>query len=220
MRTRGISIRSATAIAVVAAVSAALPGCGTLGQTPGRLGESATETVQRHPETVVGAGAGAAGGAVIGGLAGGSKGAVIGGLLGALAGGAVGNYVERRETDSGGVVGGPLPASPAATLVRIDRADPAPPLVSPGGTVHLNATYTIAAPGDQAILVRETREVRYGGELVANPTTEVQRVDGTYTTDVPITLPVAAKAGRYEVTTTVAMGDRRSSQTSSFEVVQ
>ena len=93
-----------------------------------------------------------------------------------------------------------------------------PAVVPPGGTVNLGTTYTVLTPPDQWLEVRETREVRYLGELVANPTTNVVRTNGTYTTSLPITLPATAARGPYEVTTTVAMGDRRASQTTTFRV--
>jgi hypothetical protein len=213
--------------------------CSTAGQGSGGLGESASQTVKDHPQTAVGAGVGAAGGAVVGGLAGGTKGAVIGGLLGALAGGVVGNYVERREAALPQSTTGSTPASttgattvsvPVATaprvnpngaaLVRVDEVQAQPSQLQSGGTVNLNATYTVLSPSDQPMTVRETREVRLNGELVANPAVDVVRQTGTYSSalPLPITLPVNARTGRYEVTVTVASGDRQSTSTTSFSV--
>jgi hypothetical protein len=100
----------------------------------------------------------------------------------------------------------------------MDRAQATPVVVAPGGTVDLGATYTVLGVPSQSLTVQETREVRHGGELVANPTTNVTRTNGTYTTSLPITLPATASPGRYEVTTTVALGDHRASQTSTFQV--
>ncbi len=218
------------AIVSVAILAGGLAGCQTA-QTGKSPGEVASETVRQHPGTVVGAGAGAAGGAVVGGLAGGTKGAVIGGLLGGLAGGAIGNYIERRDDAATQVASAPAPStSPAPSQpapvyrpddgpgVRMDRVQMVPAVVPPGGTVNLGATYTVLTPSDQWLEVRETREVRYLGELVANPTTNVARTNGTYTTSLPITLPGTAARGPYEVTTTVVMGDRRASQTTTFRV--
>lgn len=218
-----IAMRAMTLVAVLVV---GLAGC----QTGSRTGEVASETVRQHPGTVVGAGAGAAGGAVVGGLAGGTKGAIIGGLLGGLAGGVIGNYIERRDD------GAPATASTPATTppvtgqsvpvsgsddgmgLRMDRVQMSPSVVPPGGTVNLAATYTVQTPTDQWLAVRETREVRHQGELVANPTAQVSRTNGTYTTSLPITLPTTAARGPYEVTTTVALGDRRASQTTMFHV--
>jgi hypothetical protein len=217
-------------------LAVSIAACSTAGQGGGGLGESASQTVQDHPQTAVGAGVGAAGGAVVGGLAGGTKGAVIGGLLGALAGGAVGNYVERREaalpqsttgstpaSTTGATVTVPVAAAPRANpneaaLVRVDEVQAQPSPLRSGGTVNLNATYTVLSPSDQPMTVRETREVRLNGELVANPAVDVVRQTGTYSSALPITLPTNARTGRYEVTVTVASGDRQSTSTTSFSV--
>ena len=71
---------------------------------------------------------------------------------------------------------------------------------------------------DQTTTVRETREIRHNGALVANPTTEFARPNGTFTSALPITLPGSAGRGAYEVTTTVAAGDRISRGTTTFTV--
>jgi hypothetical protein len=214
-----------------AVVVAVILGIGASGcETASRTGDVATETVRQHPGTAVGAGVGAAGGAVVGGVAGGSKGAIVGGLLGGLAGGVIGNYIERRDDNTASTSGsGTAPSSKsgqtttsAATTgnpgIRMDQVQTVPAVVPPGGTVNLGATYTVFGSASEAVDVRETREVRHQGELVANPTAEVSRTRGTYTTSLPITLPATAAPGSYEVTTTVAMGDRRASQTSTFQV--
>ena len=202
--------------------------CSTTGQSSsGGIGETASDTIRDHPQTAAGAGVGAAGGAV------------VGGLLGALAGGAIGNYIERREASlpqtsstspttttpstSGSTVGVPsTTTSPTSTtsasLVRIDRVQTQPSQLRPGDTVNLDATYTILSSSEQVVPVRETREVRLDGELVANPAVDVTRQTGTYSSALPITLPANARAGKYEVTTTVASGDRRSTSTTSFSV--
>jgi Glycine zipper len=209
-------------------------GQSTTGQSSGGLGETASQTIRDHPQTAVGAGVGAAGGAVVGGLTGGTKGAVIGGLVGALAGGAVGNYMERREASlpqssstpaptTGTTVGVPGTTAPwvnsdGATVIRVDRVQAQPSALRPGETVNLDATYTVLSSSDQLVTVRETREVRLNGELVANPAVDVTRQTGTYSSALPITLPATARIGRYEVTTTVASGDRQSTSTTSFSV--
>ena len=166
----------AVVVAVILGIGAA--GC----ETASRTGDVATETVRQHPGTAVGAGAGAAGGAVIGGVAGGSKGAIVGGLLGALAGGVIGNYIERRDDGAAGTsTSGTAPSSTSAQSttsaspngdlgIRMDQVQTVPTVVPPGGTVNLGATYTVFGPSGQTIDVREIREVRHQGELVANPT--------------------------------------------------
>ena len=180
--------------------------------------ESTSETVSQHKETAVGAGVGAAGGAVIGGLAGGTKGAIIGGLLGALAGGVVGNYLERKDRDRPQAVSAVGYKPNQGNVVRIERVQTSPASARPGDKVNLDVTYTILTPGNQTSNVREARDVRQDGQLVANPAIDVQRTDGTYTSTVPITLPSTARPGTYEVTTTITKGDRQSTSTTSFTV--
>jgi hypothetical protein len=206
----------------------AILGMGLAGCQTASTGDVVSETVREHPGTVVGTGVGAAGGAVVGGAVGGTKGAIVGGLLGGLAGGAIGNYVDRRDdgkasTSSAPGTSAPPPAAEQAQPdgepgLRMDRVQMVPTVVPPGGTVNLGATFTVFGPPNRLLDVFETREVRHRGELVANPTAQVSRTRGTYTTSLPITLPTTAAPGSYEVTTTVAMGDRQASQTSTFEV--
>lgn len=86
--------------------------------------------------------------------------------------------------------------------MRVDEVQAEPAQLRSGGTVNLNATYTILSPSDQPMTVRETREVRLNGELVANPAVDVVRQTGTYSSALPITLPPNARTGRYEVTVT------------------
>ena len=182
------------------------------------IGLSGCETVREHKTTAIGAGAGAAAGTAAGAVIGKDvTGAVVGGLLGALAGGAIGYYVERKDRDR----------SSAATavgyngqdeVVRVDQVSASPASVQPGGTVNLSATYTILTPGNQTVNVTETREVRHNGQLVANPSTTVQRADGTYTSQLPITLPATAPRGTYEYTTTVTANGRVSRSSATFQV--
>lgn len=184
------------------------------------LGLSGCETVSEHRTTAIGAGAGAAGGAAIGGLATRSAtGAVVGGLLGGLAGGAIGYYLERKDRDRTQAVAESAYTPEQGTVLRIERVEASPPSVRAGETVNLMTTYTVLTPTDQRTTVRETREVRQNGVLVANPSTELQRVNGTFTSGLPLTLPRTARAGTYEVTTSIAAGDRLSRSTTTFTVL-
>jgi len=72
-------------------------------------------------------------------------------------------------------------------------------------------TYTVLTPrAEDRVTVRETREVRRNGVLLANPTNEIARANGTFSSTLPITLPSDGARGTYEVTTTAAVGDRSS----------
>jgi surface antigen len=184
------------------------------------MGLSGCETIQENPKTAIGAGVGVAGGAVLGGLIGhGTTGVVIGGLLGGLAGGAIGQYLDRQDRTRAQAVQATAYDPGQGDVVRVEQVQATPSPVSPGGTVNLVTTYTVLTPqAERSLAVRETREVRHNGVLVANPTTEFSRQGGTYTSAVPITLPRTATAGSYEVTITVAVGDRLSRGTAVFTV--
>lgn len=195
----------AVALAAVLSASVALGGC---------------ETVRENPKTSIGAGAGAAAGGVAGGLIGrNTTGVVVGGLLGGLAGGAIGYYLERQDRNRAQAASEVGYDAGQGTVVRVEQVQANPGSVRAGQTVNIVATYTVLTPqGDQTVAVRETREIRHNGALVANPTTEFSRTDGTFTSALPITLPANAGRGAYEVTTTVAVGDRVSRGSTNFRV--
>ena len=184
------------------------------------LGGAGCATISEHEKTAIGAGAGAAGGALIGGLISrNTTGVVVGGLIGALAGGGIGYYLERqdRTAQQAAAATGYSPAQ--GNVVRVDSVQALPTQLRPGETISLAITYTVLTPrADESYLVRETREIRYNGALVANPTTEFQRSNGTFTSALPITLPATAGRGGYEVTTTVSLGDRLSRGATTFSV--
>jgi len=184
------------------------------------VGLSGCETAQEHPRTAIGAGAGALGGAVLGGLIGrNTTGVVVGGLLGALAGGAIGYYLDRQDATREQAARATKYDPGQGLLVRVEAAQASPAAVRAGETVSLVVTYTLLTPrADQLLSVRETREIRHDGLLVANPTTEFTRANGTFTSALPITLPKDAAAGPYEVTVTVAAGDRISRGVTTFGV--
>jgi len=178
------------------------------------------ETIRENPKTSIGAGGGAAAGGLAGGLIGrNTTGVVVGGLIGGLAGGAIGYYLDRQDRTRAQAVSQTAYDPSQGTVVRVEQVQAQPNPVRLGETVTIVATYTLLTPNsDQATLVRETREIRHGGALVANPTTEFSRANGTFTSGLPITIPSGAGRGAYEVTTTVAAGDRVSRDTTTFTV--
>ncbi|MBI2527111.1 MAG: hypothetical protein HYV93_14150 [Candidatus Rokubacteria bacterium] len=184
------------------------------------LGLSGCETIQEHPKAAVGAGAGVAAGALLGGLIGrNTTGVVVGGLLGGLAGGAIGHYLDRQDRTRAQAVAATGYNPAQGNLVRVEQVQVTPNPVSVGGTVNLLVTYTVLLPqADRAVAVRETREVRHNGTLVANPTTDFQRQGGSFTSALPVALPRTAGRGLYEVTTTVTAGDRLSRGITTFQV--
>jgi surface antigen len=178
------------------------------------------ETIRENPKTSVGTGTGAAAGGLAGGLIGrNTTGVVVGGLLGGLAGGAIGYYLDRQDRTRAQAASQTAYDPSQGTLVHVEQVQAQPNPVRLGETVNITATYTLLTPhADEATRVRETREIRHNGVLVGNPTTEFSRVNGTFTSAMPITLPSGAGRGAYEVTTTVAAGDRVSRGTTTFTV--
>jgi hypothetical protein len=186
----------------------------------GGLALSGCSTIEENPKTALGAGVGAAGGAVVGGLAGGgSTGAVVGGLLGALAGGAVGQYMDRKDKDGSQAAADTGYSATQGNLVDVQRVEAQPSAVQPGTSVNLNTTYTVLTPNpNQTVPVQETRQVTHNGQVVANTSGTFQRQNGTFTSSLPITLPSNAQRGTYQVTTTIAMGDKQDTGTATFVV--
>ncbi len=181
---------------------------------------SCSSVPQEHKGAATGAGVGAATGAVAGGLIGGGvRGAAIGGLLGALAGGAVGHYgydTKRSATETAQAYNY-QPAS--GTVLRIENAAASPATVQPGQNVDLKMTYAVLNPSPaQQVNVTETREIRFGNEVVGKPQVNVQRGGGTYTSTVPLTLPATAQKGTYTVISTVQAGGVTDTKQSTFNV--
>ncbi len=161
--------------------------------------------VEEHQKTIVGTGIGAAAGAGLGYAVRGKKGAVVGGLLGALAGGIIGNYLESRDRSAHETNTAYNYAPTQGTRVEVAGAAADPTTVHAGEKVYLQATYAIMAPDEQReIPVVETRVVTREGIKVAELSSTVSRLPGTYTSQVPIDLPLGALRGRYELTVSVA----------------
>lgn len=176
---------------------------------------------QEHSGAATGAGVGAIAGATAGALLG-SEGAktemaVLGGLLGALAGGAIGHYAYDKKRSEESTSDRYNYEASRGTVVRIEEADAVPDSLRPGETVDLRMTYALLGTGLNAS-VKETREIRYGGQLFGKPEVNVTRNDGTYTSNIPITLPSDARKGRYTVIDTVQAGNVSDSRETSFYV--
>lgn len=174
---------------------------------------------EEHKGAATGAGVGAAGGAVTGALLGKGSGqsVVLGTLLGGLLGGAIGHYgYDQRKTKQDTASAYNYEPS-KGNMVRIENATASPQTVNPGGTVNLGMTYAVLSPQGQQN-VTETREIRFGNEVVGKPQVTVQRGDGTYTSNVPLTLPPTAQKGTYTVVTTVQAGNTTDTKQTTFNV--
>lgn len=174
---------------------------------------------EEHKGAATGAGVGAAGGAIAGAALGHSAGSVVlGGLVGGLLGGAVGHYgYDQRRTQQ--ETASAYNYNPSqGNMLKIENATAAPQSVNPGGTVNLGMTYAVLSPQGQQQNVTETREIKFGNDVVGRPQVTVQRAGGTYTSNVPLTLPQNAQKGTYTVTTTVQAGNATDSRQTTFNV--
>jgi uncharacterized protein YcfJ len=183
--------------------------------------ETLERAIKDNPKTAAGAGAGGAGGAIIGGLAGATEGAVIGGLAGVLAGGVIGNLLDRQERARAATAETMAYTEEKGNIVRILEMSLNPQSIRPEETVNVNIKYAIITPqGTDPVRVREIRQIYYQGQLVGNPVVEVNRLDGTYWSTLPIKLPAAAMPGRYEVVAAVEMNGTLDRWESRFTVLQ
>ncbi|MFH0809197.1 MAG: glycine zipper domain-containing protein [Pseudomonadota bacterium] len=177
-----------------------------------------TSEVQKRPATATGAVLGGAGGATVGGLIGGTQGAVIGGLLGALGGGVIGNYQEKQQAPRGQALAdtGVQPGQQALSLQKVTAR---PQTVAPGGQVDIAMTYSLVTPQpNETATVREVRDLTYNGQTVGRMAVDRQRASGTWSTEVPVTLPETAAPGTYTVVASVNAEGMTDSQTSTFVV--
>jgi hypothetical protein len=194
------------AVAVAIMSMTGLVSCQSTGEN-GQIGQPPKDTMM----------APAVGTAIIGGPVRG-KTAVIGRLSGALAGGVIGNYLERQDRDrtAAAIAVGYLPEQ--GEVLKLETVEALPATARRGDVVDLASTYTVLTPNNRPMTIRETREVRHNGSLVAKPFIDVQRSNGTFTSILPITLPPNAKPGTYEVTTTVSKDQRTSRSITNFTV--
>jgi hypothetical protein len=177
------------------------------------------EFIQKHEKAAIGVGAGAVGGAAVGGLAGGRKGAVYGGLLGALAGGAVGAYLDYKDKTAEETNAQYNYQAAQGVRLEVASASAEPQTVAPGAEVRLRTTYAVMAPDPQATLeVTEMRLVTLNGVKVVERADTVSRTPGTYTSELPITLPPGAAAGTYQMTVVVQTGTQVGTMAHAFTV--
>ncbi len=183
--------------------------------------ETLERAIKDNPKTAAGAGVGGAGGALIGGLASGGTGAVIGGLAGVLTGGVIGHVLDRQERARAATAETMAYTADKGTIVRIEEVSLNPQAIRPGETLNVNVQYAIiTSDGTVPIRVREIRHIYHQGDLVGNPVVAVERMDGTYWSTLPITLPASATPGRYEVVVGVEMNGALDRWESRFTVLQ
>jgi len=109
-----------------------------------------------------------------------------------------GDYHDSRNLDRGATQGGATPTTRAAKgNLTLSATAVQRPRLSPGGSVTLRALYEIATPTD----VRETRVIRYDGQVLAKLERVVSRTPGTVESEYRVNVPKDAVEGWYSVTT-------------------
>jgi hypothetical protein len=157
------------------------------------------EAVRENPKTAIGATVGTLGGAIIGGTVFDSAGAAVaGGLIGGLAGGIVGRVLEKRNEDYASTARDYNFTSGQRTVVRVEDVDADPDRVRLRDKVHLVARYALL-PSDpnREVRVTERWEIMHNGRVVGNPVITVTRKGGTWSSAIPVELPVNAERGLY-----------------------
>lgn len=175
---------------------------------------------EEHKGAAVGAGVGAAAGTALGAVLGkDTKSAVLGGVFGALVGGAIGHYAyDKQKTREETVKTYNYEAS-KGTILTIEDASSSPETASPGDLVELKMTYAVLNPAPNTkSKITEIREITHNGGLVGNPEVTVDRVDGTYTSTVPLKLSANAEKGVYKVRSTVQSENAKDTREASFTV--
>ncbi|MBM4145757.1 MAG: hypothetical protein FJ240_05700 [Nitrospira sp.] len=178
---------------------------------------------QEHKGAATGAGIGAATGVVAGALLGASGAktemAILGGLIGALAGGLIGHYGYDKKKSKEETAQKYKYNPSKGMMVKIEDASVHPVSAKPGDKIELRITYAVlGAPAGAELQITETREIRFKDELYGKPEVTIFREDGTYSSNIPITLPSDAKRGTYKVIMTVKAPNARDSKETTFSV--
>jgi hypothetical protein len=183
--------------------------------------ETLERAIKSNPQTATGHGAGGTAGAPVDSLADDGAGAAIGGLTGMLAGGAIGNLRDRQQRTRAATAETVAYSEEMGNVVRIEEVSLSPQAIRPGETVNINVQYAIITrSGTEPNRVREIRRIYHQGDLVGNPVVEVQRLDGTYWSTLPIKMPRTATPGRYDVVVGVEMNGTLDRWEAHFTIFQ
>lgn len=180
--------------------------------------ESAKDKMRENKEALIGSLAGGATGATIGGLVGKKKGAIIGGTVGLVSGGLIGNYYAKRERDRTQTTASVGYRPEQGNLLTISDAVVSPSVAKQGDSVKINAKYTILRPDEDKATIKETREIRWNGNLVDTQAADIQMEQGVQNITWEYPIAREAKAGSYQVLTTVAIDDKNAAATTTFTI--
>lgn len=143
---------------------------------------------------------------------------ITGGLTGAMAGGTMGYYaydIRRTQTETNKEYGY---AHDRGTAARIESATVRPRFTQPGDRVDLTVTYVVLTHSSEPTVVREIREIWYGGNLWGSPEVQVERTGGTYDSTIPLYLPDDLRPGTYKVRYIVQTPTSRDVRETNFTV--
>jgi len=180
--------------------------------------EGAKDKMRENKEALIGSLAGGATGATIGGLVGKKKGAIIGGTVGLVSGGLIGNYYAKRERDRTQTTASVGYRPEQGNLLTISDAVVSPSVAKQGDSVKINAKYTILRPDEDKATIKETREIRWNGNLVDTQKADIQMEQGVQNITWEYPIAREAKAGSYQVLTTVATDDKNAAATTTFTI--
>lgn len=187
---------------------------------------------QQGNDQLMGAGAGALGGAALGCLigyaAGGGSGcatgAAIGGATGMVAGWGAVKYSQyqseqvRTVQQDQSLYG--LTKSVASPQVKINKGVSEPKSVRPGGSVNLATDYSVQLPNTMAAtLVAESWTLKKDGQVLADlPAKTSQRTAGGWAANATIPIPGNATPGTYVIEHKVQSGNSYDTDESTFLV--
>lgn len=180
--------------------------------------ENAKDKMLENKEALIGSLAGGATGATIGGLVGKKKGAIIGGTVGLVSGGLIGNYYAKRERDRTQTTASVGYRPEQGNLLTISDAVVSPTVAKQGESVKINAKYTILRPDEDKATIKETREIRWNGTLVDTQAADIQMEQGVQNITWEYPIAREAKAGSYQVLTTVAIDEKNAAATTTFTI--
>ncbi|MEW6586723.1 MAG: glycine zipper domain-containing protein, partial [Nitrospirota bacterium] len=163
-----------------------------------------------------GAATGAAAGARVGSEGTKTELAVLGGFMGALTGGFIGHYAYDKKRGEQETIN-KYNYRHGGLRVNIEEAQAIPKKVEPGGTVDIAMAYALLG-ADHDTPVTEVRDIRHNGKVYSRPEIRIYRGTGTYSSIVPIRLPLDAKKGKYTVIASVKAGKVKHSRETSFYI--
>jgi len=189
---------------------------------------------QQGNDQLVGAGAGAVGGAALGCLiglaAGGGKGCAMGAAIGAGTGAIAGWGVVKYQQYQASQVRTPqqdqrlygLAKSVDTAQVKLNKGLSKPSPVKPGGSVNLSTDYSVQLPANmQTTSVSESWTLKKDGKVLADlPPQTNQRTSGGWNADATVPIPSGAAPGTYVIEHKVQAGNSYDTGESTFIVAK